>query len=74
MLGYFREVLSNPYYDGVIFVSPFITPSHKYPFSMSNMIKDIRKVVKGEFNKLLMISMEGVDDKPDMKINKKKAR
>lgn len=41
---------------------------------MSSMMKEIRKVVKEEYNKLFMIVMEGVDDKPDMKINKKKAR
>ena len=34
----------------------------------------MRKIIKGEFNKILIVSMEGVDEKPDMKINKKKAR
>ena len=65
---------SNPYYDGILFASPFVTPNHKYPFSISGMLKDMRKIIKGEFNKLLMVSLEGVDEKPDMKINKKKAR
>ena len=38
------------------------------------MLKSIRDVVKGKYNKLLMVGLEGVDDKPDMKVNKKKAR
>lgn len=74
MLGFFREIISNPLYDGIVFSSAFITPNHKYPFSMTNMLKDIKKILKGEFNKLLMVTMEGVDEKVDMKINKKKAR
>lgn len=57
LLDYFRQIASNPYYDGILFSSPFITPNHKYPFSMSSMLKEIRKIVKGEFNKLLMVSM-----------------
>ena len=47
LLDYFRQIVSNPYYDGVLFSSPFITPNHKYPFSMSSMLKEIRKIVKG---------------------------
>ncbi len=73
-LNFIREVISNPYYDGILFASPFVTPNHKYPFSMAGMMKDMRRIIKNEFNKSLMVSMEGVDEKPDMKINKKKAR
>lgn len=47
LLDFFRQIVSNPYYDGVLFSSPFITPNHKYPFSMSSMLKEIRKIVKG---------------------------
>lgn len=57
LLSYFREIASNPYYDGVLFASPFITPNHKYPFSMSSMLKEIKKIIKGEFNKLLIVQM-----------------
>lgn len=39
LLDYFRQIVSNPCYDGVLFSSPFITPNHKYPFSMSSMLK-----------------------------------
>jgi hypothetical protein len=47
LLKYFRDIASNPYYDGILFASPFITPNHKYPFSMSSMLKEIRKIIKG---------------------------
>ena len=73
LIDYFREILSNPLYDGVFFSTPYMTPNHKYPFSMKNILKQIRDIAD-EFKKLLFIGMEGVDDKPDNKINKKKAR
>lgn len=57
LLDYFREIASNPYYDGVLFSSDFLTPNHKYPFSMGSIVKEIKKIVKGEYNKLLIISM-----------------
>ena len=44
LVGYFKEVLTNPLYDGVTFMTPFMTPNHKYPFSMKNIIKRIREV------------------------------
>lgn len=50
-----------------------MTPNHKYPFSMKNILKQIRDIAD-ELGKLIFIGMEGVDDKPDRKINKKKAR
>ena len=45
-LNFIREVISNPYYDGILFASPFVTPNHKYPFSMAGMMKDMRKIIK----------------------------
>eukprot|EP00919_Chromeraceae_sp_WS-2016_P064122 GHVR01151714.1.p1 GENE.GHVR01151714.1~~GHVR01151714.1.p1 ORF type:complete len:149 (+),score=0.29 GHVR01151714.1:344-790(+) len=72
-MNHFRGIIENNLYDGVIFSSPFITPNHKYPFSMKNILKDIRQIVKDN-GKMLMITMDGVDNKPDQKINKKKAR
>lgn len=60
-------------YDGIFFATPFMTPNHKYPFSMKNILKQIRDIAD-ELGKLIFIGMEGVDDKPDRKINKKKAR
>ena len=44
LVEFFREVLSNPLYDGVTFMTPFMTPNHKYPFSMKNIMKKIRAV------------------------------
>lgn len=52
----FRTVLSNPYYDGVTFMTPFMTPNHKYPFSMKNILKQIR-VIADELNKIIVIGM-----------------
>ncbi len=72
-MAYFETIYSNPLYDGVFFASPFITPNHQYPFSMKNFLKSIKEIAN-RHNKTLMISMEGVDPKPDQKINKKKAR
>ena len=69
----FKEVLSNPHYDGVAFMTPFMTPNHKYPFSMKNILKKIRAAAD-EKGKMIFIGLEGVDDKPDRKVNKKKAR
>lgn len=56
-LEYFRQIASNPYYDGIFFASDFLTPNHKYPFSMGTILKEMKKIIKGEFNKLLIISM-----------------
>lgn len=50
-----------------------MTPNHKYPFSMKNILKQIRAIAD-EYKKLLFIGLEGYDPKPDRKINKKKAR
>ena len=44
LIEYFREVLSNPLYDGVFFSTPYMTPNHKYPFSMKNILKQIRDI------------------------------
>ena len=54
-------------------MTPFMTPNHKYPFSMKNILKKIRAIAD-EKNKLILIGMEGVDNKPDRKVSKKKAR
>mgnify|MGYP000398010074 CR=1 FL=1 len=72
-LGFFEEVYANPHYDGVFFQSPFITPNHQYPFSMKNFLKSVREIAD-KHGKKLMVGMDGVDPKPDQKINKKKAR
>lgn len=56
-----------------MFNTPFMTPNHKYPFSMRNILKKIREAAD-EKGKLLFIGLEGYDPKPDRKINKKKAR
>lgn len=66
-------MLANPYYDGIFFSSPFITPNHQYPFSMKNFMKSVKEKVVSH-GKMLAISLDGVDPKPDQKINKKKAR
>lgn len=73
LIEVFKEVLSNPHYDGVAFMTPFMTPNHKYPFSMKNILKKIRAAAD-EKGKMIFIGLEGVDDKPDRKVNKKKAR
>lgn len=73
LIDFFKQVLDNPHYDGVTFMTPFMTPNHKYPFSMKNILKKIREAAD-ERGKMIFIGMEGVDDKPDRKINKKKAR
>jgi spore germination protein YaaH len=57
----------------VLFSSPFVTPNHQYPFSMKTFLKSVREIAN-RHNKTLMIIMEGVNPKPDQKINKKKAR
>jgi hypothetical protein len=49
--------MQNEYYDGLYFASPFVTPNHKYPFSMKNMLKSMKDVVKGKYNKLLMVGL-----------------
>jgi len=72
-MTFFEEIYSNPHYDGIYFSSPFITPNHQYPFSMKNFLKSVKEIAT-KHNKTLMISMDGVDPKPDQKINKKKAR
>jgi len=71
-MDYFETIYSNSLYDGVFFASPFITPNHQYPFSMKNFLKSVRQIAD-KYNKTLMISMDGVDPKPDQKITKKKA-
>lgn len=43
MISEFKKILDNPNYDGVVFNSPFMTPNHKYPFSMKNILKKIRE-------------------------------
>lgn len=72
-MKFFTEILENPLYDGVAFMTPFMTPNHKYPFSMKNILKKIREIADSN-GKLIFIGLEGVDDKPDRKVNKKKAR
>lgn len=72
-ISYFRQILENTHYDGVFFSTPFMTPNHKYPFSMKSLLKQIRAAAD-ELGKMVMIGMDGVDNKPDNKINKKKAR
>jgi len=57
----------------MLFSSPFITPNHQYPFSMKNFLKSIRDIAD-QHGKQLLITMDGVDPKPDQLINKKKAR
>lgn len=54
-------------------MTPFMTPNHKYPFSMKNILKQIRAIAD-ELHKIIVIGLEGVDNKPDRKISKKKAR
>lgn len=72
-LEIFDQIYSNPHYQGVFFSSPFITPNHQYPFSMKNFLKSVRAIAD-KHGKQLLIGMDGVDPKPDNKINKKKAR
>ncbi len=72
-MNYFEDLYANPHYQGVLFSSPFITPNHQYPFSMKNFLKGVREIAD-RHGKKLMISLDGVDPKPDQKINKKKAR
>ena len=72
-LGFFEQIYANPYYSGIFFQSPFITPNHQYPFSMKNFLKSVR-VIADKYGKKLMIGLDGVDPKPYQKINKKKAR
>lgn len=50
-----------------------MTPNHKFPFSMKNILKKIREIAN-EHGKLLFIGMDGYDEKPDRKVNKKKAK
>ena len=40
---------------------------------MKNFLKAVRKIAD-KYGKSLMISLDGVDPKPDQKINKKRAR
>jgi spore germination protein YaaH len=72
-MQFFEDIYANPLYHGVFFASPFITPNHQYPFSMKNFLKSVREIAD-RHGKKLMIGLEGVDPKPDQKINKKKAR
>lgn len=73
IMGFIEEIYANPHFQGILFSSPFVTPNHKYPFSMKNFLKDIRAIAD-KHGKKLIIGMDGVDPKPDQKINKKKAR
>ncbi len=72
-MNFIRQVYANDLYDGMHFSSPFVTPNHKYPFSMRSFLKDMR-VIADEHDKMLTISMDGTSNKPDQKIGKKKAR
>ena len=72
-LEIFDQIYANPHYQGVFFSSPFITPNHQNPFSMKNFLKSVRAIAD-KHGKKLLIGMDGVDTKPDNKINKKKAR
>ena len=72
-LDIFQQIYANPHYQGVFFSSPFITPNHQYPFSMKTFLKGVRAIAD-KYGKKLLIGMDGVDPKPDNKINKKKAR
>jgi len=73
IMGYIEEIYSNPHYQGIMFASPFVTPNHQYPFSMKTFLKGVREIAD-KHGKKLMITMDGVDPKPDQRINKKKAR
>lgn len=72
-MGFIEDIYANPHYHGIFFSSPFVTPNHQYPFSMKTFLKSIREIAD-KHGKLLMIGMDGVDPKPDQKINKKRAR
>ena len=72
-MEYIESIYANPHFQGIFFSSPFITPNHQYPFSMKNFLKSLREIAD-KHGKLLIIGMDGVDPKPDQKINKKKAR
>lgn len=65
--------MSMPWYDGVVFSSPFLTPNHKYPFSIKNLLQKIRSSTD-HLHKKLFIVLDGVNPSPDQQINKKKAR
>ena len=71
-MEYIESIYANPHFQGIFFSSPFITPNHQYPFSMKNFLKSLREIAD-KHGKLLIIGMDGVDPKPDQKINKKKA-
>ena len=73
ILDYVREILSNPLFDGILLASTFVTPNTKFPWSMKEIVRSIRQVVDIH-EKMLFLSFEGVDNKPDRIINKKKAR
>ena len=72
-MGFIEEIYANPHYQGIFFASPFITPNHQYPFSMKNFVKNMREIAD-KYGKLVILGFDGVDPKPDQKINKKKAR
>ena len=73
LLDHIHKVLENPLYDGILLCSTFLTPNTKFPWSMKEIVKGIRGQVDAH-KKLLFLSFEGVDDKPDRIINKKRAR
>ena len=73
ILQFVEEIYANPHYSGILFSSPFITPNHQYPFSMKSFLKSLKEIGK-KYDKTLMVTMDGVDPKPEQKINKKKAR
>lgn len=73
MHDHLRTILSNPLYDGIVLSSTFLTPTTKFPWSMKDIIKHVREEVDAH-KKKLFLTFEGVDNKTDRIINKKKAR
>jgi hypothetical protein len=39
-----RTILLNPLFDGIVLASTFVTPNHKFPWSMKDIMKNIREV------------------------------
>ncbi len=66
-------MFSNPYFDGIVFSSTFITPNNKFPWSMKDIVKMIREEADLH-NKTLFLTFEGVDNKVERVINKKRTR
>lgn len=37
-----RSILQNPLFDGIVLSSTFVTPVTKFPWSMKDIVKNIR--------------------------------